>query len=285
MRSLHRVRTAAWARGLLLTTTLSLPIGIGLSVAQSSAGASGLASATATYHGLGWDNCGLPTVSQLTAWTKANSPYKTVNVYIGGVNAACPQAPASSWVQSVTKLGMDLIPTYVGLQAPVNTSCPCAKISPTKAYSQGVAAAADAVKIMAAAGIGKGNPIYEDMEGYDRVKENVNSVRTYLKGWTVELHKLGYVSGVYVGESSGVKDLVAVYGTKYVEPDDIWIAYWDGARTVTDPSIPAADWANHQRLHQFQGGGKISAGGVTFSGVDLNFCDGAVVSAASLTGG
>jgi hypothetical protein len=235
----------------------------------------------ATYNGLGFDLCGVPTVSQLSAWTDANSPYQALNVYIGGANAACPAKVSPSWVQSVTKLGWGIIPTYVGLQAP-RPECPCASILPAKAYSEGKAAAAEAVKLMTADGMGKGNPVYDDMEGYTRGKPNTPAVMTFLKGWTIELHALGYVSGVYAGAATGITDLVARYGTSYPEPDDIWIAEWNGLHTVKSSYVPAADWANHQRLHQFSGETDLTYGGVTFKGADGDFCDGAVVSASTV---
>jgi hypothetical protein len=181
----------------------------------------------------------------------------------------------------VTALGWSIIPTYVGLQAP-QPECPCYSIVLGKAYAEGVAAAQDAVKLMTADGMGKGNPIYDDMEGYTRGSPNTGPVRTFLRGWTVELHKLGYISGVYAGAATGVTDLVKVYGTTYPEPDDIWIAQWNGQHTVYSSYVPNADWANHHRLHQFSGNVTITYGGVSFVGADGDFCDGAVVTAATL---
>ncbi len=184
-------------------------------------------------------------------------------------------------MQSVTKLGWGIIPTYVGLQAPQN-ECTCAGIVPSKAYAEGESEAASAVKLMAADGMGKGNPVYFDMESYTRGAPDTPAVLTFLKGWTTKLHALGYLSGVYSGAASGMADLVTKYGTSYPEPDDIWIADWNGLHTVKSAYVPAADWADHQRLHQFQGETDLTYGGVTFKGADEDFCDGAVVSASTV---
>lgn len=233
---------------------------------------------TGTFHGEGFDECGLPSISDLKAWSA--SPYRALNLYIGGVNEGCPQTISASWVQQATALGWALIPTYVGLQAP-NPECPCASIIPSKAASEGAAAGAQAVSELKAMGVGTGNVVYYDMEGYQTGSPNTPAVLNFLAAWTKKLHADGYVSGVYAGESSGIPDLVSKYGTSYAEPDDIWIANWDHKRTVSDPKVPAADWANHQRLHQYSGGVNKTYGGVTIN-IDGDFCDGAVVNAASL---
>ena len=75
----------------------------------------------------------------MSAWS--SSPYRAVGVYIGGANMACSQANLTSgWVSTETAAGWHLIPTYVGLQAPVD-DCGCASIDPGQATAQGRAAA------------------------------------------------------------------------------------------------------------------------------------------------
>jgi hypothetical protein len=231
-----------------------------------------------TFTGEGFDGCTLPSTSELKDWS--SSPYRALNVYIGGVNAACPHHPGSKWAPGVTALGWSVIPTFVGLQAPSN-QCGCASIVPSKAPAEGAGAANQAVKELVAMGIGTGNVVYYDMEGYTPGATNTPAVLTFLAAWTKKLHALGYVSGVYSGADSGIADLVSKYGTSYLEPDDIWIADWNGEKTVSDPYVPAADWSNHQRLHQYNGGQNLTYGGFTMN-VDGDYCDGAVVTAASI---
>lgn len=230
------------------------------------------------YTGFGFDACSAPSTTALAAW--GVSPYRAVGVYIGGTNRACSQPNlTSTWVASVLASGWVLIPTYVGLQAPVDV-CGCASINPNQATSQGTAAADDAITQAAALGIGPGNPIYYDMEGYSRTTTNSTAVLEFLEAWTVRLHSRGYVSGVYGSAASTISDLVAAYPTPYVEPDHIWIANWNGRRTTDDPYVPDSYWANHQRIHQYRGGHNETYGGVTIS-IDSNYLDGGVVGTAS----
>lgn len=214
----------------------------------------------------------------MSAWSA--SPYRGVGIYIGGINRACSQPNLSSaWVAGAIAAGWVLIPTYVGLQAPADT-CGCASINPTQAAAQGAAAAEDAVIQAAALGIAPGNPVYFDMEYYPRGGTNSSAVLTFLGAWTAELHARGYVSGVYGSASSVISDLVSQYGTGFLEPDDIWIANWNGLQTTADPYVPATYWSNHQRLHQYRGGHTETYGGVSIN-IDNDYIDGAVVGDAS----
>jgi hypothetical protein len=154
--------------------------------------------------------------------------------------------------------------------------------NPSQAAAQGTAAAQDAVVHAQAIGIGAGNPIYDDMESYSRTSTNTSAVLAFLSAWTAQLHAEGYVSGVYSGANSGMVDLSSQYGTPYVEPDDIWIASWNGSQTTTDPNVPATDWAANQRLHQYQGGHNETYSGVTIN-IDNDYLDGATAFGAGVT--
>jgi hypothetical protein len=224
----------------------------------------------AVFTGLGFDACSAPSASQMTAW--GASPYRAVGIYIGGTNMACSQANlASAWVSTEVSAGWYPIPIYVGLQAP-NNGCGCSGIAPKHAASEGTAAALDAVAQAQALGLGPGTPLYFDMEAYTTGGKNTNAVLTFLAAWTAQLHAAGYVSGVYSSGGSGIADLVASYGTSYLEPDDIWVADWNYAKTASDPYIPAAAWANHQRLHQYSGGHNETYRHVTIN-IDGNYLD------------
>ncbi len=231
------------------------------------------------YTGLGFDACSTPSPSALSAWSA--SPYRAVGIYVGGANEACSQPNLNAtWVQQESAAGWVLLPIYVGLQAPTN-GCGCAAIVPSQASTEGTAAADDAVNQAEAVGIGPGNPIYDDMEAYNRGTTNTSSVLAFLSAWTTELHAHGYVSGVYSSASSGVTDLVNAVGTSFVEPDQIWIAEWNGQQSTNSSSVPSTDWANHQRLHQYQGGHNATYGGVTLN-IDSDYVDAGAASGASL---
>lgn len=236
------------------------------------------------YNGLGFDTCTTPSQSSMSAWSSA-SPFGAVGIYIGGANAACLGGNLNAaWVTTESAAGWHMIPTYVGLQSPTVSGCSkCATISATTAASEGTAAAQDAVAQAQALGIGTGNPIYDDMEGYTRTTAATTAVLTFLEAWTEQLHTSGYLSGVYSSAGSGIADLADQVGSSYVEPDEIWIADWsdpDGTQTTADPYVPAADWANNQRLHQYQGAQTESYGGVAIN-VDSDYLEGVTAAAGS----
>ena len=114
--------------------------------------------------GQGFDLCS-PTTADLQAWF-TSSPYRYVNVYIGGVNAACVQPGLSqSWVNQVVGQGWGLIPTWVGLQAPCSSCTGCSAFSsnPTTAASQGTSEAQSAAGTMSSIGL-SGTVVYYDLE-------------------------------------------------------------------------------------------------------------------------
>ncbi len=229
------------------------------------------------FTGPAFDICSTPSLHAMSAWAAS---YHAAAVYIGGANMACSQSQLTGgWVSAVSSAGWHLVPIYVGLQAPSN-SCGCAPIAARDAAGEGKAAADDAVAEAQARGMGPGNPLYFDMEAYPRGGSNTGAVMSFLAAWTARLHARGYSSGVYSSDASGIADLVARYGSGYQEPDDIWIANWNGARTTSDAGVPSGDWAKHQRLHQFDGAHDETHGGVTLN-VDGDYIDAATAAAGA----
>ncbi len=230
---------------------------------------------TTGFVGEGFDTCAAPSQSTMAAWLA--SPYRSVGVYIGGVNRACAQPNlTTSWVTNVSNQGWLLAPIYVGLQAPCNPF-PQA-IDPNRPDPQGRAAADDASVQAAALGLGAGSPIYFDMEGYDSSQAACSqAVMAFLNAWTGELHSRGYASGVYGSSASTIADMVKLYPGTFNTPDDIWFASWGCCpHSVTgDSHIPASYWWPHRRLHQYSGGHNESWGGVTIT-MDSDFDDGAL---------
>lgn len=244
--------------------------------ATSSAGGS-------VFSGLGFDACAAPSSRSMAAWL--DSPYRAVGVYIGGINRACSQPNlTASWVAGQTEAGWHLIPTYVGLQAPTSACSSCARLSASQATAQGAAAAVDAVEEAGAVAMGPGSPIYFDMEAYIQTSSATAATLAFLEAWTIELHALGYLSGVYSSSSSGIEDLAGQIGTGYELPDAIWIANWNGQQNTADPAVPANAWASHQRIHQYRGGHNETYGGITIN-IDNNYVDGPTVGSATLVAG
>lgn len=228
------------------------------------------ADAAQVYTGLGFDACSAPSASQMSAWSV--SPFRAVGIYIGGANMACSQANlTATWVSQQAAAGWHMVPIYVGLQAPGN-SCGCAAFTAANATSQGTAAALDAVTQAQSLGLGTGNPIYLDMEAYRRGGSTTTAVLSFIGAWTAQLHSSGYRSGVYSSENSGVADLVSQWGTTYTEPDELWIANWNNQQSTADPIVPATEWANHQRLHQYRGDHTDNYGGAKLD-IDSDYVD------------
>jgi glycoside hydrolase-like protein len=238
-------------------------------------------SAISGFVGLGFDACTAPSRRSMRAWD--SSPYRAIGVYIGGLNRGCSQPNlTASWVSEQIAAGWSLIPTYVGLQAPTSSCTSCATLSAGSATLQGSAAASDAVEDAAAVGIGPGSPIYYDMESYSRSSSATNATLTFLAAWTARLHALGYVSGVYSSGASGIADLVSRLGGSYEQPDHLWIANWDGRKTVDDPYVPDDAWSEGQRIRQYRGGHDETWGGVTIN-IDNNYVEGATAGASAST--
>ena len=232
-----------------------------------------------TYTGLGFDACTAQPVSTMATWFAA-SPYKAANMYIGGTSRSCAQPYLTAdWVAQTVAQGWTLIPTYVGLQAPCFTKVAVTKrIDPAQAAAQGVAAADDAVAQLNALGLGVGNPVYVDMEAFAYTDAAcLAATRTFLDQWTVRLHARGYVSGLY-SSSNTMKALVVDTQpvTTFHQPDNIWFARWNASTATTgDPAIPDQYFANHQRIHQYQGGHIETWGGLAIN-IDNNAVDAAV---------
>lgn len=265
----------------VLATLAAAVLAVSSATAASPRALAGPAAPGAIFNGLGFDACAAPSAPTMAAWA-ASSPYAAIGIYIGGENRACKQTNLSAlWVSQESQAGWHLIPLYVGLQPPTNT-CRCASMSTNSdtAGAQGTAAAADAVAQAKTLGIGPGNPIYYDMEHYSRPTDS-DTVLAFLSAWTAAVHAAGYVSGIYGDTSSTVTDLVSVYGTGYLEPDDVFFAHYNGLQAVTDPVLPALAWRSGQLLHQYAGGHNETWGGVTIN-VDDDFLDGATAAAGSV---
>jgi hypothetical protein len=168
------------------------------------------------------------------------------------------------------------VPLWIGRQAPCSTIPGVAVIDPAHAAAEGRAEALSAIALAKHFGYGKDSPIYFDMEGYKSTSACSSSVLNFLSGWTQELHAAGYASGVYSSAASGIKDLADAYNSKYLRPDDIWTADWNGQPVLTDRYVPNSCWANHQRLQQYAGPHDEKWGGQTLD-IDSDAADGLVV--------
>lgn len=235
-----------------------------------------------TFTGKAFDACTAPSSATMAAW-KSSSPYGGIGVYIGGVSRSCSQANlTASWVQTQVTAGWRLLPLYVGPQASCNSSM-SHRIDNATAGAMGQSAATDAAAQAAALGLAKGSVLIYDMEAYDNTNVACRTgVLTFMNGFTVQLHTLGYYSGYYSSLGSGIADMVTNYAASgYTPPDYVDFARWDGVATVADPAIPAGAWPGHRRMKQYSGGHNETYNSVTIN-IDSNYVDYAPMPNASM---
>jgi hypothetical protein len=226
----------------------------------------------------GLDTCAAPSLSTMQSWWDS-SPFTSVGIYVGGANRGCAQPNlTTNWINNVLHQGWQLVPIWVGPQAP------CSTLSTTKlpgdsfgALIAGYQEALAAADRMNAFGFGWLAPVYYDMESYPRDSACIQAVQAFSNGWTYGLNGRGYLAGLYGSQCSGIVDVAAIYNTARYRLNAIWIAAWNGNSSVFGftGGCPVSDsyWANHQRVHQFQGGHDESWGGVTIN-IDSNGVDG-----------
>ena len=238
------------------------------------------ASAT-LYTGQAFDACTAPPLTTMQAWMA--SPYRAIGVYVGGQNRTCAQPELTpDWVRAVADLGWRLIPIYKGLQAPCGGKPSDSKIVPSAAAAEGTSAADDASQQVKALGMFKGGAIFYDMEQYTTTDSACRSaVLTFLSAWTGELHRLGYVSGVYENLNLGAGDLAGAYSSAaYARPDALWIARYDLNPALTGWAGIADDlWAVHQRAKQYQADFTATYGGASLT-IDADSWDAPVATTA-----
>jgi hypothetical protein len=226
------------------------------------------------FQGLGFDACTAPSQESMDAWL-GSSPYQAVGVYISGDSRGCDQPNlTASWVDTQTANGWHLIPIDVGAQAPCSSYAQRISTDPATAREQGVNAAAEAVAAAQGLGIPEGSAIYSDIEAYAPGGSCTTGVLNYLSGWTEGLHAAGYLSGVYSSAASGISDVAAAYDDPaYTRVDHIFFGWWNGAADAdTGDYVPAEYWADHQRIHQYEGEVTETYGGVSIN-IDRDYLD------------
>jgi hypothetical protein len=221
----------------------------------------------------GFDACTAPSLPTMKAWRQG---YAVVGIYIGGVNAACDYGNLSaSWITSAAAMGWAMLPAYVGPQAPCTGYGNL--IMPSRAVTEGSAAADDAVRDAIALGLPKGSPIYYDMEAYSGGSSCSAAVLAFLGAWTRQLTLRGYVSGVYSSQDSGIADMQGAAVAKlagFTAPQAVWIALWDGSAALGAGSPP---WPLTARNKQYIGPHDLTIGGFTLN-IDTDLVGGPVFS-------
>jgi len=213
-----------------------------------------------------------------------DSPYRTTNLYIGGVNRACSNAGLTpGYVAGLAAQGWTLVPTWVGPQA----ACwgwQGAKMSydPGVAYAQGQAEADAAVSAATALGLalpGEGTVLYYDLEAYDIGNSPCRlAAKSFIQGWTERLQAAGQVAGAY---GAGCASAPSDWSTLPSPPEALWAAHWiynsytPEATVWNVACLSNSLWSNHQRLRQYTGG-HVEVWGTTSLNIDCNVLDGIV---------
>jgi hypothetical protein len=234
--------------------------------------------------GYGFDQCEAPSQSAMTAWLRY-SPFRAVGIYMSGALRYC-QAQTNltpAWVQTQLATGWRLLPIHLGAQAACSTrdryqrdlinADPANNYEKARAqgrYEAGVATAA-AQRL----GIVANSTIYYDLEAFSLATSTCRwSSLWFLHAWTRELHRAGYVSGVYSSAASGIKaldDARVMTNNPITLPDQIWIADWNKKADANSTYIRSDGWIG-RRIHQYQGGHQETWGGVTIN-IDRNYLD------------
>lgn len=238
---------------------------------------------TLSFLGQGFDQCEITNLDNLQNWWN-NSPYKTLNLYIGGSLRGCTNhALNASYVNQMRQQGWAFSPTWVGPQAPCTSFSDRIDSNVTVAYNEGVNQADLAVTQLVALALSN-SVVYYDMEGYGTDQACRNAVNAFVNGWVHELHTLGYVAGIYASTmcNTGLSDYINIS----YPPDVIWPARWyhnpgegsyDPSASVWDlgSCVPTTAWNNHQRIRQYGGDNNETWGSVTLN-IDENVMDGVV---------
>ncbi|MEV5507223.1 glycoside hydrolase domain-containing protein [Streptomyces orinoci] len=215
------------------------------------------------YTGKAFDTCSAPSSSAMRDWSA--SPYRGLGVYIGGTRVCDQPNLSASYVAEQSRAGWHLLPIY-GAPRPANIR------SGSGAADQGRADAEAAVNQARDLGFVPGTVLYSDMEHYNDRGLRTN-VLTYLSAWTQRVQALGFRSGVYTSAASGAGDLASVYNSdSYQRPDVMWTADWNHQADTDEEVLPASYWANHQRVHQYEGESYETYGGTTIQ-IDRNYVD------------
>lgn len=231
----------------------------------------------------GFDKCAAATTSEMQTWWNS-SPYWEANIYIGGANRACSQPNlTASWVSTVWGQGWNLIPTWVGLQAPCTTYGSRLSWDPLVAYVEGRSEADAALSVASNLGLygdGLDNTIiYFDMEAYNTADTACReAVNAFISGWAGRLQELGHRAGAY---GSGCGTAISDWASVTNVIDDVWAAHWIYASYNANATVWGVAcvsdslWNNHQRIRQYAGGHDETWGGLTFN-IDSNALDGHV---------
>jgi hypothetical protein len=230
----------------------------------------------------GFDKCEIAGPGQLQDWM-ADSPYRAVNLYIGGSSRYCSNAALSaSLIAQLSQQGWQFIPTWVGPQAACTGYTSRMSFDLATAYSQGIAEANAAIEVAYNLGLTladkSGTIIYYDLEYFD--SSNIpcyDAAKAFMAGWSGQLKGGSNQAGVY-STGSILNGFAAIPNI----PDAIWPAHWiysayNPDATVWDVyNLSNSLWNNQQRIRQYTGGHNETWASITLN-IDSDVIEGVVV--------
>jgi hypothetical protein len=237
----------------------------------------------------GFDTCVAPPADLLQTWWD-ESPYRWLNVYLGGVSMfhTCGGKNLTpAWVSTVYEQGWSLLPTWVGPQAPCAVQHTVMSSNPSTSYAQGQAEADAAIRAASRLGFASTAPIYFDMEHFNSTRPDgsrdnacIQAVNAFLKGWTSELTTRNHPAGVYASASNyPVLDNSppAAPTVAWIAGGSLWAEKYDRACTVYgNRYLSDTAWNTHQRIYQYTGGHNETYGQKTWN-IDSDCADAPMV--------
>ncbi|MGV2432368.1 MAG UNVERIFIED_CONTAM: DUF1906 domain-containing protein [Rickettsiaceae bacterium] len=228
--------------------------------------------------------CELAGEENLRRWA-LESPYRAVNLYIGGLLRACPNRWLdATLLASLTVQGWRFIPTWVGPQAPCTEYRQRFDSDPAAAYTQGRAEAEQALRVASELGLaaadGSGTVLYYNLEAYDGQNSAcVAAAQAFVAGWTERVQASASAAGLYALACTPI----ARYADRSPILDAVWFAAWN--RPAFDPEVtvwqipssclPPTLWAEQQRDPPVSRRPHRDMGGVTLP-IDSNVVEGMV---------
>jgi photosystem II stability/assembly factor-like uncharacterized protein len=252
---------------------------------SEAAPATGLPSAGISQH-VGFDQKFVFSVGTMQTW-RNSSPYYDVGFYLnGGLSHPTDPTLSASWIAQVSAQGWGLIPIWSGLQAPCacyggGTYPNCSPFphtfssTPATAQAQGQTEAQNAIASDKALGL-DGTIVYVDIEQYASSYCGA-AVQAFVSGWDQEIANIGFAEGVYGSPINAATDWIKAQPP----PDEVWVAATSYGATVWGFAAfglnDSPNWANYQRIHQYQGNVNQTWGGVGGSNlIDVDIEDGLI---------
>ncbi|MFE9404426.1 DUF1906 domain-containing protein [Streptomyces sp. NPDC006530] len=218
-----------------------------------------------SFRGAAFDTCNTPPLDTMRAWRKS-SPYRGVGVYFAGRGRHCPVQKNlnESWVGQVHDMGWQVLPIFVGSQAPCVYAENKKKVKiGNQPAKQGRSEAEQAVQEAAHLGMREGSALYLDLEAYNA--NNAACARTvldFVRAWNREVRELGYLPGFYSSAESGVRQIEqARVAGKSDLPAAIWFARWRSGPALYQEAALHRDAWQHRRIHQYAGNSAETHGG------------------------